>query len=66
MVFSGSNVINGSAIVLVCGTGMNTELGKIANKLLNKKDKLSPLQKRFAQGQIKKEERVSLLSYSSS
>ena len=47
MVFSGSNVINGSAIILVCGTGMNTELGKIANKLLNKKDKLSPLQKRI-------------------
>lgn len=47
MVYSGSSVINGSAMILVCETGMNTELGKIANTLLNKKDSITPLQKKI-------------------
>ena len=37
MVFSGCNVVNGHALVVVTGTAMNTELGKIANSLTNKK-----------------------------
>jgi len=47
MVYSGSNVINGTATILVCETGMNTELGRIANSLLNKKEENSPLQKKI-------------------
>lgn len=47
MVFAGCNVINGHAKVLVCATGMDTELGKIANSLLNKKSEVTPLQKKI-------------------
>ena len=49
MVFSGCNVTNGHALVLVCKTGMNTELGHIANSLMNKKSDITPLQKRVNQ-----------------
>ena len=49
MVHAGCNVTNGHAFVVVCATGMNTELGKIANSLLNKKSDLTPLQKRVNQ-----------------
>ena len=49
MVFSGCNVTNGHAFVLVCATGMNTELGKIANSLINKKADITPLQKKVNQ-----------------
>lgn len=45
MVFAGCNVINGHAFVVVCATAMDTELGKIANSLMNKKADLTPLQK---------------------
>ena len=47
MVYAGCNVSNGHAHVLVCNTGMNTELGKIANSLLNKKSDITPLQKKI-------------------
>lgn len=47
MVFAGCNVTNGHAKVLVCATGMNTELGKIADSLLNKKSETTPLQKKI-------------------
>ena len=49
MVFSGCNVVNGHALVVVTGTAMNTELGKIANSLTNKKSDLTPLQKKVNQ-----------------
>ena len=37
MVYAGCNVTNGHAFVVVTATAMNTELGKIANSLINKK-----------------------------
>lgn len=46
MVYAGCNVTNGHAFVVVTATGMNTELGKIANSLINKKSDLTPLQKK--------------------
>lgn len=49
MVFAGCNVTNGRALVVVTGTAMQTELGKIANSLINKKSDLTPLQKRVNQ-----------------
>jgi Ca2+-transporting ATPase len=49
MVFAGCNVTNGDAKVLVCSTAMNTELGKIANSLLNNKNEITPLQKKVNQ-----------------
>ena len=49
MAFAGCNVINGHAFVLVCATGMNTELGKIATSLTTKKADITPLQKKVNQ-----------------
>lgn len=49
MVFAGCNVTNGHAFVVVCATAMNTELGKIANSLMNKKNDITPLQKKVNQ-----------------
>ena len=49
MVFAGCNVTNGHAFVLVCATGMNTELGKIATSLIDKKADITPLQKKVNQ-----------------
>jgi len=46
MVFAGCNVTNGHAFVVVTATAMNTELGKIASSLINKKSELTPLQKK--------------------
>ena len=45
MVYSGSLVTYGRALVVVTGTGMNTEIGKIAALLNQAKDKRTPLQK---------------------
>lgn len=47
-VYSGTNVINGRAKVIVTNTGMNTEVGKIASMLNNEKDAISPLEKKVA------------------
>lgn len=44
MVFSGSLVTYGRANVLVTGTGMNTEMGKIATLMNATQDKKTPLQ----------------------
>jgi P-type Ca2+ transporter type 2C len=44
MVFSGSFVTYGRGVVVVTSTGMNTEIGKIANLLESAKDKKTPLQ----------------------
>ena len=44
MVFSGSLVAAGRGTVLVTGTGMNTEMGKIAGALTTAKKELTPLQ----------------------
>lgn len=49
MVFAGCNVTNGHALVLVCNTAMNTELGKIGASLMNNKNELTPLQKKVNQ-----------------
>ena len=45
MVFSGSLVTYGRALVAVTGTGMNTEIGKIASLMNATKEKKTPLQK---------------------
>ena len=44
MVYSGSLVTYGRAVVLVTGTGMNTEIGKIASLMNQTKEKETPLQ----------------------
>ncbi len=49
MVYAGCNVVNGHAFVVVCATGMNTELGKIATSLIDKKSDITPLQKKINQ-----------------
>ena len=49
MVFAGCNVTNGHAFVVVSSTGMNTELGKIATSLIDKKSDITPLQKKINQ-----------------
>lgn len=44
MVYSGSLVTYGRATVVVTGTGMNTEIGKIAELMNDTKEKKTPLQ----------------------
>ncbi|MBE7055948.1 MAG: cation-translocating P-type ATPase [Ruminococcaceae bacterium] len=53
MVYSGSLVTYGRAMVVVTGTGMNTEIGKIASLMNATKEKKTPLQvslDKFSQG----------------
>lgn len=45
MVFSGSVVASGRGVAICTATGTNTEIGKIAQMLAEKKEELSPLQK---------------------
>lgn len=45
MLFMGTSVTYGRATGVVVGTGKNTELGKIANKLSSMEDEVTPLQK---------------------
>ena len=49
MVFSGCSVTYGTATAVVTATGMNTEMGKIANLLDNESDSQTPLQQKLAQ-----------------
>lgn len=49
MVFSGCSVSYGTATAVVTATGMNTEMGKIANLLDNEASVQTPLQQKLAQ-----------------
>lgn len=49
MVFSGCSITYGTASAVVTGTGMNTEMGKIAGLLEGEGDTQTPLQKKLAQ-----------------
>ncbi len=49
MVFSGCTITYGTAVAIVTATGMDTEMGKIANLLKNEEDAQTPLQKKLAQ-----------------
>lgn len=49
MVFSGCSITYGTALAVVTGTGMNTEMGKIAGLLDGAGDAQTPLQKKLAQ-----------------
>jgi Ca2+-transporting ATPase len=48
MVFSGCSITYGTAVAVVTGTGMNTEMGKIANLLSGETETQTPLQKKLA------------------
>lgn len=49
MVFSGCSITYGTAVAVVTATGMDTEMGKIANLLDNEEEGQTPLQKKLAQ-----------------
>ena len=48
MVFSGCSITYGSAIAIVTATGMDTEMGKIANLLDGETETQTPLQRKLA------------------
>lgn len=47
MLYSGSNVVYGRGEAIVIATGMNTELGRIAEALSSQKVEITPLQKKI-------------------
>lgn len=47
MLFMGTSLTRGQALMLVTGTGMNTELGKIAHLVADVKEDETPLQKQM-------------------
>ena len=49
MVFTGCSVTYGTATAVVTGTGMKTEMGKIAGLLAGEKETRTPLQEKLAQ-----------------
>ncbi len=49
MIYSGCSVSYGTAMAVVTATGMDTEMGKIANLLSGEQDAQTPLQKKLAQ-----------------
>ena len=49
MVFMGSTVVYGRGKAVVCATGMDTEMGKIADALANAQEGKTPLQMKLAQ-----------------
>lgn len=49
MCYMGSTVVYGRGRAVVCGTGMNTEMGKIAGALNDAKEELTPLQVKLAE-----------------
>lgn len=49
MVYMGSTVVYGRGAAVICDTGMDTEMGKIADALAQAKDGKTPLQLKLAQ-----------------
>ncbi len=49
MVYMGSTVVYGRGKVVITGTGMNTQMGKIADALAQAQDESTPLQKKLNQ-----------------
>lgn len=49
MVYMGSTVVYGRGRAVITGTGMNTEMGKIADALSRAKDESTPLQRKLNQ-----------------
>lgn len=47
MVFSGTTIVSGHALAVVCETGMNTQVGKIAGMLTKENSPQTPLQKKL-------------------
>lgn len=49
MVYMGSNVVYGRAVAVVTATGMDTEMGKIADAIATAEEGQTPLQKKLSQ-----------------
>ena len=49
MVYMGSTVVYGRGAAVICATGMDTEMGKIAGALAAANDEDTPLQKKLNQ-----------------